>query len=58
MTNKQINQGIVIDTQKCNRMQGKILWLEHNNRKDNGKTDSQMKEAIKKIIEEEANKCY
>lgn len=47
-----------IDEKKLARMQVRILWLENENMRTHAKTDSQMVEAIKKIIEEEHRKCY
>lgn len=47
-----------IDEKKLARMQVRILWLENENMRTHARTDSQMVEAIKKIIEEEHRKCY
>ena len=52
------NQEVVIDEEKLKRMELKIFFLERNNMVNNEKTNSQMIESIKKIIEEEAKKCY
>ena len=54
----QENIGVEIDKVKLQRMQLKIYQLERENMRSNEKTDSQMIEAIKKIIETEAKKCY
>lgn len=54
----QGNNEVVIDKTKLQRMQFKIYQLERENMRSNEKTDSQMIEAIKKIIETEAKKCY
>lgn len=54
----QGNNEVVIDKTKLQRMQFKIYALERENMRNNEKTDSQMIEAIKKIIETEAKKCY
>lgn len=47
-----------IDERKLARMQVRILWLENENMRTHAKTDTQMVDAIKKIIEEEHRKCY
>lgn len=52
------SQEVIIDEEKLKRMEFKIYALERNNMLNNEKTNSQMIEAIKKIIEEEAKKCY
>ena len=49
---------IQIDEVKLRRMQIKILVIERENMRTNEKTDSQMVETIKKIIETEETKCY
>ena len=54
----QENNVIELDNAKLKRMQFKIYALERENMRNNEKTDSQMIEAIKKIIETEAKKCY
>lgn len=54
----QENNVIELDNTKLKRMQFKIYALERENMRNNEKTDSQMIEAIKKIIETEAKKCY
>lgn len=48
----------MVDETKLRRMQQRIYLLEKQNMSNNEKTDSQMIEAIKKIIETEAKKCY
>lgn len=52
------NMEVEIDETKLKRMQIRIYALEQENMRTNEKTDSQMIEAIKKIIETEAKKCY
>ncbi len=47
-----------IDEKKLVRMQTRIITLESENMRTHEKTDSQMIDAIKKIIEEELRKCY
>ena len=52
------NEKIVIDETKLHRMKMRIYLLEKENMTINERTDSQMIEDIKKIIETEAKKCY
>ena len=52
------DQEVVLDEEKLKRMEFKIFVLERNNMVNNEKTNSQMIESIKRIIEEEAKKCY
>lgn len=52
------NGKIVIDETKLHRMEMRIYLLEKENMTINERTDSQMIEDIKKIIETEAKKCY
>ena len=47
-----------VDETKLRRMEQRIYLLEKQNMANNEKTDSQMIDAIKKIIETEAKKCY
>jgi|LSQX01.3.fsa_nt_gb tRNA G46 methylase TrmB len=49
--------GIEIDTEKVQRMLGKIIVREKTNLKTREKTDAQMVQMIKKMIEEEVE-CY
>ena len=48
----------MVDEIKLRRMQQRIYLLEKQNMANNEKTESQMIDAIKKIIEMEAKKCY
>ena len=52
------NTKLDIDETKLRRMEFKIYDLEKKNMISNEKTNSQMVEEIKKIIESEAKKCY
>jgi hypothetical protein len=49
--------GIEIDTEKVQRMLGKLIFREKTNLKTREKTDAQMVQMIKKMIEEEVE-CY
>lgn len=49
--------GIEIDTEKVQRMLGKLILREKINLKTREKTDAQMVQMIKKMIEEEVE-CY
>lgn len=53
-----IHENSDVDEKKLKRMQARVLLLERNNILTNALTDSQMIEHIKKIIIEEAKKCY
>ena len=47
-----------LDVNKTKRMIYRIYALERENTKTGKFSEKQMKEEIKKIIEEEAKKCY
>ena len=47
-----------LDVNKTKRMIYRIYSLERENTKTGRYSEKQMKEEIKKIIEEEAKKCY
>lgn len=47
-----------LDVNKTKRMIYRIYTLERENTKTGKYSEKQMKEEIKKIIEEEAKKCY
>jgi hypothetical protein len=49
--------GIEIDTEKVQRLLGKLIVREKTNLKTREKTDAQMVQMIKKMIEEEVE-CY
>lgn len=50
--------GIEIDKAKLNRLKFRILLAERENLKTRAETKSEMIEKIRKMIEEEVNKCY
>jgi hypothetical protein len=52
-----IINGVEIDTEKVERLLIKIILREKNNLKTREKTDAQMVDMIKNLIEEEV-KCY
>lgn len=52
------DEKLEIDPIKLHRMQTRVLLIERNNILTNALTDNQMIENIKKIIIEEAKKCY
>lgn len=52
------DEKLKIDPVKLQRMQARVLLIERNNILTNALTDNQMIENIKKIIIEEAKKCY
>ena len=54
---KPIVNGIEIDTDKVQRMLAKLILREKTNLKTREKTDAQMVQMIKKLIEEEVE-CY
>lgn len=54
--NPEVN-GIEIDTEKVQRLLGKLIVREKTNLKTREKTDAQMVQMIKKMIEEEVE-CY
>lgn len=47
-----------LDEKKLNRLKYSILALERDNLKTREKTNEEMIEKIRKLIEEEVNKCY
>lgn len=47
-----------IDNKKVETIRKKIYWRELMNIKTGQKKDSEMKQDIKKIIENEVKKCY
>ncbi len=47
-----------LDEKKLNRLKYGILALERDNLKTREKTNEEMIERIRKLIEEEVNKCY
>ncbi len=49
--------GVEIDTEKVQRMLGRLILREKTNLKTREKTDLQMVQMIKKLIEEEVE-CY
>jgi len=54
---KPIVDGVEIDTEKVDRMLKKVILREKTNLKTREKTDAQMVQMIKKLIEEEVE-CY
>lgn len=54
--NPNVN-GIEVDTEKVNRMLAKVIMREKNNLQTREKSDAQMVQMIKKLIEEEVE-CY
>ncbi len=54
---KPVIDGVEIDTEKVDRMLVKLIVNERNNLKTRAKTDGQMVQWIKKLIEEEVE-CY
>ena len=52
------NEEESLDVNKTKRMIYRIYALERENTKTGKYNEKQMKEEIKKIIEEEAKKCY
>ena len=54
---KPIVNGVEIDADKVQRMLGKIILREKTNLKTREKSDAQMVQMIKKLIEEEVE-CY
>lgn len=54
---KPIVNGVEIDTDKVQRMLSKLILREKTNLKTREKTDAQMVQMIKKLIEEEVE-CY
>lgn len=54
---KPIVNGIEIDTEKVRRMLSKLIVREKTNLKTREKSDAQMVQMIKKMIEEEVE-CY
>jgi len=53
----QIINGIEIDTEKVQRMLAKLIMREKTNLQTREKSDTQMVQMIKKMIEEEVE-CY
>ena len=54
---KPVVDGVEIDTDKVDRMLQKIILREKKNLKTREKTEAQMVQMIKKLIEEEVE-CY
>lgn len=54
---KPIVDGVEIDTEKIDRMLRKLILREKANLKTREKSDAQMVQMIKKLIEEEVE-CY
>lgn len=54
---KPVVNGVEIDTEKVDRMLKKLILREKTNLKTREKTDVQMVQMIKKLIEEEVE-CY
>lgn len=52
------DEKLEIDLKKLHRMQTRVLLIERNNILTNALSDNQMIDSIKKIIIEEAKKCY
>jgi len=58
MNNMEFEAEEKLDVNKTKRMIYRIYALERENTKTGRFGEKQMKEEIKKIIEEEAKKCY
>jgi len=55
--NKLTIESVIIDTERIDRLLKKIILREKTNLKTREKTDAQMVQMIKKMIEEEVE-CY
>lgn len=58
MSDMHNDNAVALDEKKLRRMLNRIYQLERQNSKTGKYTDKKMKEAIEKIIEEEAKKCF